>query len=414
MEGMRIAGMADATAAPTDAITVSVVMATYNRAAYIAEALHSLLEQTCPPLEVIVVDDGSTDATASVVAEFGARVRYVKMAENSGKPTAVNFGIALARGSHLLIFDDDDVALPDALQSHVEFLDAHPEIDFTYSSNHYSSAQPDIWYSQGWTTAHVPAWAADEFFIQRAAHMQAMMQGMLIPKRCFDVVGCFDVALLRSQDDDMVLRLARRFCAANLGKPTFVLRQHNGVRGPQGAKHSVAQRAAVWLHYGRMIYRKARSQLPLRAWLPHTPGEEVDIEGDIERGRALLQRGAIMLRHGLTDEAVVDLRAALMLLRQAGAASRWTQQVLSSAFDVDAWELAKPLACAFWLRALPTNARPSMAIAAIARGIYWALRRALRQHHWGDALRSSAMLVILCLPFPGLNFLQEGMPAMLP
>jgi len=170
-------------------ITVSVLIATYNRARYLPDALDSMLGQTRPPEEVIVADDGCTDNTAEVIARYGPRIQYHKLAQNQGKAVALNSILPLARGSHIWIFDDDDVALPDALQSHVGFLTAHPHIDFSYSTNYRFSGEDAIWQRDRWRPKDLPVYPADEFFIRHALAMHAMLQGMLIPKRCFEQTG---------------------------------------------------------------------------------------------------------------------------------------------------------------------------------------------------------------------------------
>ena len=89
--------------------SVSVIMPTFNRAGLIAESLRSLFEQTYPISEILVVDDGSTDNTSEVVAEFADRVRYVKR-ENGGKNAAINTGLTKVSGDLVWIMDDDDLA----------------------------------------------------------------------------------------------------------------------------------------------------------------------------------------------------------------------------------------------------------------------------------------------------------------
>lgn len=389
---------ADAARTPPGSIRVSVVLATYNRAHYLPVALESLLNQSRAPDEIIVVDDGSSDMTADVVARYGSRVRYSRLPENRGRPAALNEGIALARGTHIWVFDDDDVALPDALRSHVEFLTTHPEIDFSYSSNYVFAGDGDIWQRLKWKPKYLPPWPVDEFFIQHAMHMHALMQGMLIPKRCFDAVGYFDSALFRSQDDEMVLRLAHRFRAANLQKATFVLREHGGERGPQAARHPASRQTAVWLQYGHRIYRKAYDLYPLAAYLPHVPCANPPGIDEADKGRALLQRGAIMLRHGLTDEALADMQAAFPILDRSAASTAWLHPLLAAGFDVDSSRLVHPLAFVFKLRKLLGSTRLPDASKSIRQGIYWAFRRGLRQRRWRDALRSATMLAIIASP----------------
>lgn len=107
---------------------VSVILPTFNRSGYLRQAIESVLAQTYPDFEIIVVDDGSTDDTRAVVAGFGdARIRYEYQA-NAGRSAARNRGLALARGEYIAFLDDDDLFLPDKLAVQVGFLDAHPEI----------------------------------------------------------------------------------------------------------------------------------------------------------------------------------------------------------------------------------------------------------------------------------------------
>ena len=109
---------------------VSVLIPTYNRAEYLAECLDSILEQTLRPYEVIVVDDGSSDATRQVLNNYESGIKIIK-SPNRGKPAALNLGLAAATGKYVWVFDDDDVALLDALERFVAPLEAHPEYGFS-------------------------------------------------------------------------------------------------------------------------------------------------------------------------------------------------------------------------------------------------------------------------------------------
>ena len=110
---------------------VSVVVAVYNGGKYLAETLDSVLAQSPGPLEVIAVDDGSTDDSAEIIRGFGQMVEYAVQA-NSGPNAARNTGIRRARGRFLAFVDQDDLWLPDKLDRQLEFFEqeAHAEVVF--------------------------------------------------------------------------------------------------------------------------------------------------------------------------------------------------------------------------------------------------------------------------------------------
>jgi glycosyltransferase involved in cell wall biosynthesis len=111
----------------TAAPVVSVVIPTLNAEAFLAEALESVLGQTYEPVEVIVVDGGSTDDTAAIARRYGARV----IIERAGRqPGARNAGVRAARGSLVSFLDSDDLWSPRKLSTEVAHLEAHPELGY--------------------------------------------------------------------------------------------------------------------------------------------------------------------------------------------------------------------------------------------------------------------------------------------
>lgn len=108
---------------------ISVLIAAYNRENYIATALKSILNQTKTDFEVIVVDDGSTDSTMSVVQSYpDPRIRLIRNERNLGIPRTRNRGLEAARGQYFAILDSDDYALPHRLARQAAFLGANPDI----------------------------------------------------------------------------------------------------------------------------------------------------------------------------------------------------------------------------------------------------------------------------------------------
>ena len=110
---------------------ISVMIGMYNAEPYIAEAIQSVLDQTYAPLELIVVDDGSTDASAEVVRSFGDAVRYERQ-ERGGNGAARNRAVELAEGEYFAFLDADDRFLPEKLELQMNVLADDPSVDVVF------------------------------------------------------------------------------------------------------------------------------------------------------------------------------------------------------------------------------------------------------------------------------------------
>jgi glycosyltransferase involved in cell wall biosynthesis len=125
---------------------VSIIMPAYNYASFIAEAVASVLQQTHSNIEVIIVDDGSTDDTADVAAmlvKHDARVAYVHQ-NNQGPSAARNTGIQKSKGEFILFLDADDTFHPQKIQAHLEHFLQAPDVDISYGcSRYFLSGKPE-------------------------------------------------------------------------------------------------------------------------------------------------------------------------------------------------------------------------------------------------------------------------------
>ncbi len=130
--------MSDATGdpRPLSTPTISVAIPAYQAERWIGETLESVLAQTSPPDEVIVVDDGSTDATAEIAEGFGAPVRVVRQ-RNGGVAAAYNRAFRESSGSYVAMCPADDLWEPRKLELQLEVLGAHPEVDVTFGGARY-------------------------------------------------------------------------------------------------------------------------------------------------------------------------------------------------------------------------------------------------------------------------------------
>lgn len=179
---------------------ISVVIPTRNRAHYLVEAIESVLAQSYGNREIIVVDDGSTDHTADIVAAFGDRVRFVRQ-ENRGTGAARNAGITHAAGEFLAFLDDDDTWTEGKLARQMRVFQTAPETDAVYGHME-QFVSPELDDEQRARFRHlagqvIPAPIAPAMLIRRAS---------------FDRVGLFDESLPIGLEMDWYARL----CEAGL------------------------------------------------------------------------------------------------------------------------------------------------------------------------------------------------------
>jgi len=186
---------------------VSVIIPTYNRARYLSEAIASVLGQTLTDLELIVVDDGSTDATPALVNSIqDPRLRYIAQ-PHRGLSAALNRGLENSRGEYIARLDSDDMFLPKALTTLLSAIETAPSISVAWARGQVMDesgrVQPRIRGSR--------ERFAGEMLRSLMYQDCTQCSSMLIPKACLAQVGGYDEALAFSEDWDMALRLARQF-----------------------------------------------------------------------------------------------------------------------------------------------------------------------------------------------------------
>lgn len=145
---------------------VSIVMPVFNGERYVAAALESLLGQTYPALEVIVVDDGSTDGTADVVRRHSG-VRLVQQ-KNAGPAVARNFGIENSRGRYISFVDHDDLWLPEKVERQVALLEACGGGFATCHLRYVLEVEPPAWFRGPIDGTPVIGWVPSCWLMERA------------------------------------------------------------------------------------------------------------------------------------------------------------------------------------------------------------------------------------------------------
>jgi glycosyltransferase involved in cell wall biosynthesis len=197
---------------------VSVIIPTYNRAALVAEAVASVLAQTCQDFELLVVDDGSTDGTAQTLTAFGDQVTLLRQPSRRGVAAARNRGIAAARGEWLAFLDSDDLWLPEKLARQLALLAAHPELRLCQTE--------EIWVRRG-VRVNKPLthrMAGGDLFLPSLRRCLVSPSAAILHRRLVEEHGGFDEDLPAAEDYDLWLRLTWRYPVGLLPEPLIIKR----------------------------------------------------------------------------------------------------------------------------------------------------------------------------------------------
>lgn len=199
-------------------VKVSVIIPTYNRADLLPEAIDSVLAQTWKEIEIIVVDDGSTDRTEETVRRYDDRVRYFYK-ENGGPSSARNFGVSKAHGDLIAFLDSDDMWEPNKLDIQMNFLHSHPEVELISCGSYVLGKRRR-------RKSPVKGNLSGDLFLTLYQRSFINTSSVVLIRHCFLQVGQFDETIQTAEDYDLWLRVARRFPMAYLDQPLVGIRRH--------------------------------------------------------------------------------------------------------------------------------------------------------------------------------------------
>jgi glycosyltransferase involved in cell wall biosynthesis len=200
---------------------VTVLMPLYNGEHYVREAVVSILRQSWTDFELLIIDDGSTDASPDIVtARRDERIVLLRNPSNMGVAATLNRGLKAARGRYIARMDADDISLPDRLERQVRFMDEHP----------------DVGISGGWVrlfgggelpyTCRVPTdhhdVAAYMLFENALWHVTAIMRRDVLSRASL----YYDPVFSRSEDYDLWTRAGQHFALANIDQILVKVRRH--------------------------------------------------------------------------------------------------------------------------------------------------------------------------------------------
>lgn len=196
---------------------VSVIIPTFNRANLLAQAIDSVLSQSYTDFELIVVDDGSTDATQALLSQYRGRIRYL-FQENRGVSAARNLGIKAARGLYICLLDSDDLWLRDKLKEQIRLMKGDPKIRVSYTDEVWIRGGKRV--NQGKRHRKYSGWILRKLLPLCLISPSSVM----IERGVFEEVGLFDESFPVCEDYDLWLRIGSRMSIYLIEKPLIVKR----------------------------------------------------------------------------------------------------------------------------------------------------------------------------------------------
>lgn len=248
-------------------LRVSVVVPSYNQAAYLPRTLNSLLNQTYGHLEIIVIDGGSTDGTTDILREYDSQIRYWVSESDHGQSDALNKGFALATGEIFGWLNADDLYLPDAVALAMEEFTRYPDVDVVYGDHlqvdaddrvtdymyNFPASRGQLLYEGFFANAQAMFWRRSLYLqagpfdteLHRTMDYEMMLRFLSISgrsgfKHVARPLGCFRRhEAQKTQDFDDALEQEHRYIAARHGVKKY------GLIG-RGARHAYRGRRAYW------------------------------------------------------------------------------------------------------------------------------------------------------------------------
>ena len=249
---------------------ISVVIPSYNHAPYIHEAIDSVLGQTRPPDEVIVVDDGSTDESVELLHEYGDRIR-LEVQENRGTYATLNRAFAMATGDWIAIQNSDDVWRQEKLEHHLSLAESQPEIGFLHTGFEVidSDGRPVVP-----KPSSVPDWHGPPIadMLPTLIHeMPVIISSAMVSRSAWERHGPFDPRFLGAGDWDFCLRLSQEFPFGFVDQPLTLHRKHAA-----NATTDSARIPPTWVEHDMRILRSETMPTAARTLFEKARRDELD------------------------------------------------------------------------------------------------------------------------------------------
>ena len=181
---------------------VTVVTPSFNQARFLEETINSVLNQTYPNLQYIIMDGGSSDGSLEIIKKYAARLAHWVSEKDSGQTDAINKGFALAKGEILAWLNSDDTLLPNAIEEAVAYLSEHPETGMVYGDANYIDENSRV-------RGKFPAAETDLPRLRRG-YVHIPQQASFFRRSLWEQVGPLDPKFFFAMDYDLWVRLAEK------------------------------------------------------------------------------------------------------------------------------------------------------------------------------------------------------------
>ena len=228
-------------------------MPAYNQAKYIARAIDSILSQSYQNFEIIVIDDGSTDETNTIVSSYGHKVQYFYQ-NNSGAASARNNGIEKARSEYITFLDSDDFYLHENLTKKIRVLDDNPHIGWVYSDWQYINEKGQTLEKGSDKFKYKHKKLSGKIFEELLRNRNFIDTGTVVIRRIvLNDVGFFDPMILSQEEYDLWLRIAVKYSVSYIDEPLLRSTVHSG---------SLSTDFSKWVNGNVIIVEKLDSIIP--------------------------------------------------------------------------------------------------------------------------------------------------------
>jgi glycosyltransferase involved in cell wall biosynthesis len=262
----------------TSDLEISVIIPTYNRAKTLPRAVETVLNQTISCLEIIIIDDGSTDNTADVVKRFGDdRIKYIRLDHNKGAPGARNVGLSVAKGEFIAFQDSDDEWHLDKLEKQVAvFKSAVENVGVVYSA---------VWRIKNGKKTYISGQMGlrgDGVLKRELLRCNFIdLPSSLVRKQCFSKVGFFDDELLCLEDWELWIRISECYKFVYLEEPLV-----DAYYSDDSISINFKKVPIYWEYILNKHYHKFSKYADLLAGLYYSWAKAYCTHGDFNKGKA--------------------------------------------------------------------------------------------------------------------------------